>query len=196
MSQKRDSTIPISVGQALEWHKVTSARNPKPNDLVIECTDGSTSILSRIIPADISDNGSLKLEHALQDSFASRAAALFTKLGPGTNLLWEKAASWDEPTNVGFGEELLTKLTEGLKGSDTMNLYQAYVVELTTYNVYKHGPILAKNKNPARDKVLTWLISEATHPISGSKIFDGDIEHYHIVVHEIASCIPDKIIDK
>jgi len=139
----------------------------------------------------------LELRCAIQDSFASRATALFTRPGPGTNLLCEKTVSWwDEPTNVEFGEELLTKFTEGLKGSDTMNLYQAYVVELTTFNIYEHGPILAKSKNLARDKVLAWLISEATHPISGNKIFDAYIEHYHIVVHEIASCIPDKIIDK
>lgn len=90
-------------------------------------------------------------------------------------------------------KELLTKLSEGLKGADTMILYETHVIDLKDHSVHPHGPILAPNKNKARDQALVWLVGD---PGLNAKIFDGDIEHYHIVVVEVASGIPDKITNE
>lgn len=130
------------------------------------------------------------------DRLNEQAAAIFTDPNAGTTtpaLDWQisSMSQNDDPD-----KELLIKF---LEGAETMQLYQAYIIDLKDYAINQYGPVVAKNSSAARDKALTWLVSEAGSTIYADRdieIFDGDIEHYHIVVQEVSNCIPNKIKEK
>lgn len=135
------------------------------------------------------------------DNLNEQAAAIFTDPNAGTTAPgqdWQiRSVSCNEPgCGCNLGKEPLIKLSEGLEGIETMNLYQVYIVDLKDHSIEEYGPSIAKNSGAAGRQALAWLVADANDENTPIEIYDGDIEHYHIFVAKIASGIPDKITNE
>lgn len=135
------------------------------------------------------------------DRLNEQAAAIFTEPNDGITASardWQiRSMDYGGPGYGGsLGKELLIKLSEGLERTNTMNLYQVYIVDLKNHSVEKYGPIVARNSAAAERRALAWLVVDANDETTRIEIYDGDIEHYHFFAAKIASCIPDKITNE
>lgn len=203
MSRKKDKRKPIS----LLCEEIIAAHKKGLNDTKFispSCKNTNTKAKSMALswkpeylnwPA-VGKEGLFQL-----DRLNERAAAIFTDPDAGTtspahNWIIRSMGRGEPGHGDSLGKELLIKLSEGLKGEETMNLYQVYIVDLKDHSIEKYGPIIAKNSGAAGRQALAWLVADANDENTPIEIYDGDIEHYHIFVAKIASGIPDKITNE